>query len=138
MNVKLTKAFFMVLISFGYLFFLPKAIAQGTPLACQVEAAGGLIWDKGMWKSTSFEDRKFILVLEGSNLQNESASKVMLNAPTICVNTFKANISCTTEFGLYLFFDRETMHGTVGMLKADNGSSKRDTISVEAFVCQRF
>jgi hypothetical protein len=53
------------------------ALAQNTPLACQVDAAAGLSWENGQWKTTRFIENKFILVLKGNTLTKESVIKAV-------------------------------------------------------------
>ena len=141
MSAKVTKSILATLILFVSFSNPFEAQAKGAPLACQVEAAGGLAWEGSRWISTAFKEGKFILVLEDNKLQTESASKAMhLNAPTTCIEVSKKRISCQDQYGGYLLFDPITMQGTIARLSggADNDSKERDTISVEAFACQSF
>lgn len=116
-------------------------LAQNMPLACQVEAAGGLKWEDGKWKTVSFTKNKFILVLKENTLKAESASKAMhLNSPTECSKVALGRISCLDQFGGYLLFDPKTLRGTVTRISggADADSQSRDTVSVEVFTCESF
>lgn len=139
MNTKQTCSILATLISSGCLFASSGAMAQGIPLACQVEAAGGLKWEGGKRNVAAFQKGKFILVLDDNNIQQESASKAMhLNAPVKCAPVSSKAVSCFDNYGGYLYFSPNTLHGTIARLDADNDSQKRDTISVEAFSCQKF
>ncbi len=138
---KQTGKMVVTIILLGIFGTVAQVMAQNAPLACQVEAAGGLIWEGNKWSATSFNQGKFILVLEGNNLQSESASKAMhLNAPTICTEVSSGDISCSDEYGGYLIFDPKTLRGTIARIGGGTSSdlSSRDTVSVEVFVCQGY
>jgi hypothetical protein len=120
------------------------ALAQNTPLACQVDAAAGLSWENGQWKTTRFFEKKFILVLSGDTLTKESAAQALgtLNAYTVSCNTDLNDkmISCIDRAGRSLVFMPETRKGGVSKLFGATMNSKesRDSVQVSAFTCQPY
>ena len=52
-------------------FFMTSTHAQNQPLACQEDASAGLNWEDGEWKVTKFKRKNFILVLNGSKLDEK-------------------------------------------------------------------
>ena len=118
------------------------ALAQNTPLACQVDAAAGLKWETGLWKTTRFIERKFILILSGTNLTKESVSKVMQGVPAdfvTCTKNSDSSIFCSAPYGDVLFFNPKTYQGGRATIfgSTQNGDN-RDTIAAEAFTYQPY
>ena len=68
------------------------AFAQRTPLACQVEAAGGLKWDSGRWIAVRFQENKFILVQDGPSLTSDSAAKALQASSASCTEIGRAHV----------------------------------------------
>jgi hypothetical protein len=129
------------------LLFGTNTYAQNKPIACQDDAYGGLIWRDGRWQTATFTNvRRFILVLQGKNLTQKSASMALggggdigVDPDTKCLLVFGGKISCSDEFGGYLMFDPETMKGAISQLIGGTSlGEKRDTLGVRAFTCQQF
>lgn len=135
--------FIATLLTMG-LFFGTNTYAQNKPLACQEDAAGGLDWEKGRWMPVKLTTSKYILVLRGNTLTENSASKVLgeelsVNPKTTCLVVFGERTSCFDELGGYLIFDPKTMKGAVAQILGGTSlGSTRDTLSVKAFTCQPF
>jgi hypothetical protein len=126
-------------------FFGISAQAQNTPLACQVEAAAGLGWDKGRWETKKFiDDRKFILIKQGKTLSNDSVAKAFSspNAEIFCkVSAANASrVVCTDLFGSQIHFDTGLLKGSISFTfgATMTGDKYKDTLSIEAFSCQPF
>lgn len=129
-----------LLIVLSSIFFTNGAIAQNKPLACQVEAAAGLLWENGRWVTKSFVRSKFILVQTGNTLTLASVGKVLAAPPEMvtCRNT-KHEIECTSEVGGGLYFDSRTLNGGISMLfGSTNSSDERDTVTAKVFSCTAF
>ncbi len=118
-----------------------EARAQGKPLACMVEASGGLHWEAGRWISTGFTNRpRFVLVLQGNNLDPKSVERAIGEGAGIqCESIFRARISCSDESGGYLMFDPVSNRGAFAHLIGGLSTSpNRDSLVVNPFVCQPF
>lgn len=121
-------------------FFSTHAAAQATPLACQVEESAGLAWEAGRWKVSRFQDKKFVLVLEGKNLRAESVGKAIDGPTASCLVVFKDRVSCSDGLGGHMYFDPRTLRGTIAQLLGGtvDTTDRRDSLLVSPFVCQRF
>jgi hypothetical protein len=129
-----------LLILLCSVFFTNGAIAQNKPLACQVDAAGGLKWENGKWVNKNFETRKFILVQAGNTLTTDSVGKA-LDAPPLLVSCRNVNpqIDCTDWSGGGLFFDPRVLKGGISqLLGSTNSGALRDTVTVQIFSCTPF
>jgi len=134
---KLRITLMIVLSSF---FFTNGAIAQNKPLACQVDAAAGLTWEKGRWVTKSFATDKFILVQAGKTLTTDSVGKALGTTPTnvSCRNT-NPLIDCTDLSGGGLFFDPRALSGGISQIfGSTNSGAVRDTVTVQIFSCTPF
>jgi len=119
-----------------------SAQAQNKPLACQTEAAAGLVWENGRWVTKTFapDPPKFILVQEGKVLTKESVGKALESMPALvtCRNT-SPYIDCAALGGASLFFDPRTLSGGISYLFGGTQSdAKRDTVTARVFSCQPF
>jgi hypothetical protein len=106
-----------LLIVLSSVFFTNRAIAQNKPLACQGEAAAGLIWESGRWNTTTFVKRQFILVLASDNLTTDSVAKAINNEyplpqQTFC-RSFTTEIYCIDAYGGGIYFSPITLKGAV-------------------------
>ena len=123
------------------LLFGTNTYSQNNPIACQDDAAGGLKWEGGNWKTTGFITRRFILVLQGKTLTPSSAAKVleMLEKNVTCRVIMGGQTSCLDDYGGNILFDTGTMKGAISQIfGGTNAGNNRDTISVRAFTCQPF
>ena len=118
------------------------AFAQNKPLACQVDAAAGLKWENGQWKTVQFIERKFILVLSGKTLTKDSVSKAWrteANPNDIICNTNFNSVFCSGLFGESLIFNHDNYRGGISLIfGATSESKQRDTLYVDAFTCQPY
>lgn len=119
-----------------------SAQAQNKPLACQVEAAAGLQWEKGRWATNTFkpDPPKFILVQEENVLTKESVAKALDNVPAFitCRNT-GLHIDCAALGGTSLFFNPRTLSGGISALFGGTMSgAKKDSVFVQVFSCTPF
>ena len=117
------------------------ALAQKTPLACQVEAAAGLSWENGRWVASRYNsDVKFLLVLDGATLTLESAAKVLGSISATCRSAFDGRIECSDDVGGRIEFSPLKLRGTVAQLLGGtlDSPTTRDSISVRPFACQKF
>ena len=118
------------------------AFAQNKPLACQVDASVGLIWDNGAWKTARFKESKFILVRQGDTLTKESLAQVLqLGTAYITCSTDSEKLIACLGFGTRtLIFDPATNRGGISYLAgtANGNNVKRDTPVIEAFTCQPY
>lgn len=120
-----------------------QAQTQGKPLACMVEASGGLSWKEGQWSVTGFKEQdswRFVLVLRGNSLDPQSVEKPIRGSAPVCRIVALGAISCEDRLGGYLYFDPQTNRGTVAQLLGGTTSPSptRDTLSVAPFSCQPF
>lgn len=129
-----------LLILLCSLFFTSGATAQNKPLACQGDAAAGLLWENGRWVTKSFKTDKFILVQTNSGLTLESVAKAIASdSELVSCRKFGARISCVDPIGHSLFFDPRTLRGGVSQMFGSMDSDiKRDTVSVQVFSCTQF
>lgn len=123
----------------GLIFVLTSGVwAQGTPLACQVDKAAGLIWTRGQWQTTNFITEKFILVVVGNTLTKESVAKA-IHARTEfirCETDILQNVQCSDGSGGSLFFSLKLNNGGMSQLMGATGdTNRRDTVSVSIFTC---
>ena len=77
----------MLLILASSLLSTNTALAQNKPLACQTDAVGGLQWENGRWVTTSYLERRFILVETKDGLTTDSVGKAL--------NSDLLSVSCT-------------------------------------------
>jgi hypothetical protein len=115
------------------------AHAQGATYACKVDVAGGLKWESGRWKVRRLFEEKFELVMDGDTFTPESAAKALASKPATCAVRAGGRISCMDARGGYLLFDPRTSRGGIAQLNGatDERTNYRDTVSVEAFTCER-
>ncbi len=115
------------------------ARAEGTTYACKVDIAGGLKWDSGKWKVRRLFEDKFLLEMEGSTFTSDSVARVLKARPVTCTVRAGERISCMDARGGYLLFDPRTSRGGIAQLHGttDERQDYRDTVSVEAFSCER-
>ena len=101
MRIEMRKLNILLLIFLCSMFFTNGAVAQNKPLACQVEAAGGLDWENGRWITARFVKNNFVLVQAGNNLTNESVAKVLnaRNPKFITCRYSDPEITCFDPFG---------------------------------------
>ena len=117
--------------------------AQNKPLACQDIAAGGLNWEKGRWVTSTFNEDRFILVLEGNTLTKESVGKALrvdvVPFSRISCSAADSLISCNW-FSKQLMFDPKTLKGGISALYGSSmqDGSNKDSIYVRAFSCQPY
>ncbi len=133
----------MLLILTSPLLSINTASAQNKPLACQVEAAAGLLWENGRWVTRSFELNKFILVQTRNTLTQDSVGKVLRATPDFvsCRNDVgnQLRIECSDVHGGSLFFDPKTQKGGISQLIGGTTSADaRDTVTVQVFSCTPF
>ena len=120
------------------------AVAEKQAFACQSLNAAGLIWKNSGWQTTEFHvQQPFVLVMQGDTLTRESVARALgHNDPerTECQKTNEFGlISCADKTGRRLIFNPVNAHGGIATLYgATLSDSPRDTISVEAFTCQKF
>ncbi len=119
--------------------------AQPKPLACQVDEAAGLLWERGRWVTKNFIRKKFILAQEGKTLTSESVARVIypslpFGAGIFCKTYVGGEIMCTDLSGASLFFDPNTFKGGLSRLSGSvsNNDSERDTVTIEVFTCSPF
>lgn len=120
------------------------SFAQRQPLACQVDASSGLVWEGGKWRAGWFAPQKFILVRDGSTFTKESVASAFHTRHSqdiVCFNTFNPKVICLgVAGGKTIYFDLSTLRGGIstifGSTQADN--EIKDTVSVDAFTCQPF
>jgi hypothetical protein len=117
----------------------PAARAEGATYACKVEIAGGLKWESGRWKVRRLFEEKFQLVMDGDTFTPESAARALASSPATCTARVGGRISCMDARGGYLLFDPATLRGGIAQLNGatDERTNHRDTVSVEAFFCER-
>lgn len=137
-----------LLIVCSSVFFTNGAIAQNKPLACQVDEAGGLDWERGRWVLKKFVLKKFILVQSGLTLTTESVASAFNEKPenrypdqmSCKTDSLFNNISCSdTVGGRSLYFDPQTRKGGIGKLfGATETGASRDSVSIEVFSCTPF
>ncbi len=115
------------------------AQADGTTYACKVEIAGGFKWESGRWKVRRLFEEKFQLVMQGDTFTPESVAKALASSPATCTVRVGGRISCMDARGGYLLFDPGTSRGGIAQLNGatDERLDHRDTVSVEAFSCER-
>jgi hypothetical protein len=113
--------------------------AQDATYACKVEISGGLKWESGKWKVRRLFEDKFELVMRGEMFTPESLEKVMSGRAATCTVGVRGRISCADAGGVYLLFDPHTSRGGIARLNGTTVESqeRRETVSVEAFSCQR-
>ena len=117
--------------------------AQGKPLACETDARAGLSWENKQWVVLPFVKKRFVLVMDGKNLTNNSVAKALRADANFlkCTVGYARQVSCHDDSGAYMLFDPSTNKGgysvVFGALKEDSSSSK-DTVTVSAFTCQPF
>ncbi len=130
----------MLLILASSLLSTKTASAQNKPLACQGDAAAGLLWENGRWVTKSFKTDKFILVQTNSGLTQESVAKAIASdSELVSCRNFGVRISCVDPVGHSLFFDPRTLQGGVSqMFGSISSGTKRDTVSVQVFSCTPF
>ena len=124
--------------------FASGAWAQGKPLACQVDAAGGLKWENGQWNVRSFVLKKFILVMEGGKLTDDSLNKAT-NLPSFfwsceVLTSEKRNLCRSSTGAIVVYYSPLTNKGAISSLHGaiDDDLASRDTVVVQAFTCQPF
>ena len=125
------------------LLFAPNAHAQGKPLACQFQEAGGLSWKQGQWNVARFKLKEpFILVLKGDNLDPASVAKPLDDENPVCEKTssISLDIRCHDQYGGSLFFSPKTNRGAVSQLNGGTSAAAntRDSLSVSPFICQPY
>lgn len=119
---------------------LPRAAqAEAATYACKVDIAGGLKWESGRWKVRRLFEEKFLLVMDGDTFTPESVAKALASSPATCSVRTGGRISCMDARGGYLLFDPLTSRGGIAQLNGatDMRLNYRDTVSVEAFSCER-
>ena len=128
-----------LMIALSTTLFTNEATAQNRPLACQVEAAAGLLWENGRWVTKTLIEGKFILVQSGNTLTKDSIAKAFnLGAEVTCRNNTNY-IECTNEYGEALFFNPKTLKGgTAYLFGSINEGNVRDSVFVRAFSCTPF
>ena len=134
---KLLNIFF---IGFFSICLTTEAFAQNKPLACQDDAAAGLIWENGRWNTTSFLLKRFILVQDKNTLTVESVGKV-LNSDTSSISCRNVNpeIHCSNQTGRSLFFSPQALKGSISVqFGSISNKDNRDTVSVQVFSCTPF
>lgn len=131
----------ILLVVLNLTFFPSSVSAQNKPLACQVDKAAGLIWERGRWATTSFVAKKFILVQTGFTLTEESVAKafseVSLSMGASCSTVLSELVSCRNDLGTSLFFDFKTLKGAIAKTFGSTMTTTdyKDTVSVEVFSC---
>ncbi len=138
MKIELKKNILGV-IAFLFAVLTLNSASANTPLACQGDASAGLSWKNGSWNTTKFITEKFILVLNGTILTEESVAKAMDTLWVTCRIARESTVSCSDNYGGYIIFNTINMRGTLaktfgGTLNTDI----RDAVFVEAFSCQTF
>ena len=133
----------MLLILASSLLSTKTASAQNKPLACQVEEAAGLDWENGRWISTKFLTSKFILVLTGNDLTNESVSKALNHkipdSRQITCRYSRPEITCFDHAGQTLYFNPIALKGGISKLYGSTEvGTRRDSIAVQVFSCTPF
>lgn len=115
------------------------AAAQTQPLACQMVANGGLVWEHGAWKVGKFKEERFILVASGGNLSTESVGKALHGLNVQCRLSNGRSI-CMDDGGGFMIFDHRTLQGTwlQGLGGTVTSMSGRDSLHAAAFICERF
>lgn len=139
------KTNILLILSLCSIFFSSGAAAQNKPIACQAEKAAGLDWSNSQWVTTNFNPApsKFILIQTIDALTEESVAKILDSSvdEIQCKKNVFFQISCSDDFGGYLFFDRKNLKGGIsrlyGAITAD-GKTTKDSISVTAFSCIPF
>lgn len=139
------KIAFTLLMVLNLTFFPNSASAQTKPLACQVDEAAGLLWERGRWVINKFISKKYILVQEGKTLTSDSVARVFhpnlpYGAGISCKTYVDGEIMCTDFGAASLFFDPKTLKGGLSKLagSVSNDASERDTVTVEVFSCTPF
>jgi hypothetical protein len=117
-----------------------NAFSQRVPLACQVEAAGGLAWDKGRWVAGRFEVERFILVREGNSLTTDSVAKALRANSAKCEYVRSGRISCNDQTGGYMLFEPSQSRGVLAQVLGGttDPAADRDSVYVAPFSCQAF
>ena len=138
----MAKTHITLLVILSSVFFSAGAIAENKPLACQGDAAAGLIWENGKWEPRAFNTEKFILVQTKDGLTNESIAKALrfTHPEDVVCRNFVSVISCTNKTGMHLYFDSKNLTGGISRLLGNTGRdiASRDTLSVNAFSCTPF
>jgi hypothetical protein len=137
MKIKL-NAFLIALAS---MLLANGAIAQNKPYACQEDAAAGLSWDNGRWVTSSFNEKKFVLVQQGDNLTTESVAKIFNNPylSNISCTIIKPEILCFDISARVIYFNPDTLKGTLSRnFGATMTGNQKDSLTVSAFSCAPF
>ena len=130
----------MLLILASSLLSTNTALAQNKPLACQTDAVGGLQWENGRWVTTSYLERRFILVETKDGLTTDSVGKA-LNSDLLSVSCRKAPfVTCYDNLGGNLYFNPQTLNGGISQLlgSISSNATRRDSVSVQVFSCTPF
>lgn len=142
-GMKKIAAFLLVVLNLT--FFPSSASAQNKPLACQVDEAAGLKWERGRWTTKKFIIEKFILVQTGSTLELMSVARTFhpsmpYPGGVFCKTYVDGEIMCNDLGGGSLFFDLKTLKGGISRLagSVSNDAADRDTVTVEVFSCTPF
>lgn len=115
--------------------------------ACQFVAAAGLRWENGSWVTSTFKkDPPFFLkIMPNGDLTLESAATVLGGAHT-CVTGIDERITCMSAkegflgVGQTLIFHPKTTSGGISYLLGSiepNSASRKDTLVVSPFICQK-
>lgn len=110
---------------------------------CQYVEVGGLVWRNGMWNVAQFKlPPSFVLVQESGGLTSESVGELIasgISSLVRCSANADGLISCTGGAGALLVFNPANGLGGMSAVfgAVDDDPNQRDTLSVEAFSCQR-
>ena len=132
-----------LMIVLSSIFLTNGAKAQNKPLACQVDEAAGLNWEKGRWTNRSFDPKpsKFILVQTENTLTVESVAKVFNNTPVNFVSCryYSPETACFGVAGFGLYFNSKVLKGGISkMFGSTQDGTERDSLIVQPFSCTPF
>lgn len=129
---------FLILLS--SIFLTNVATAQSKPLACQGDAAAGLLFENGRWVTRTFQLDRFILVQDRDTLTTDSVGKAFdTNPASISCRSLYPNITCSNMTGRTLFFSPLTLKGSIAVqFGSIMTNDVRDTVTVQVFSCTAF
>ena len=139
------KRFIIPLLS---ILFATTAVAQGThegTYACQYVESNGFFFEDGQWKKTGFNvDPPFFIKLGPDTLDPQSIYDGLdvgfsFELPTCYPENFTGAYSCASSLGENAVFNPLTREGAKSTIlgAASTDEERRDTISIDTFVCQK-
>ena len=144
-NVGVTKMI-KALITLSAILLATAAAAQQN-FACQYTASNGFSFSEGQWGKTAFTVGPPFFIKLGSNTLDPQSIYDGLNLgyasnlPTcFSKDVFQGSYYCASHIGETVTFNPETGQGARATVygAGSSTSGRRDTLSIDLFVCQKF